>query len=592
MKRNIGSVFFVKKFIVFFIPVILPIILLGSISITAIRYYIQVEITHNNANLLSQIEENCELVFQELDSLSLYFTTNPQIIIYLKEILRSPTMSYESYHYFDIIKNFITSPANAKPFVNSIYIYFNNPDRKLITSANGLTSLDEFYDKSWYDSYLDRNQKPDIWIEFREINRYSFKSKPVKVLTLYKKIYSPGMQYADGVVILNIDVKYIENMLNKPVTIPQQVVLILDRNKNIIFRSSTNQTEYIEHIEFSKLLSGEKDFFQVTANHVEYVVSQLSSSRYGWQYVSIVPKYHLYRIPSNLTLMTFVLAVFLLLLGLAMAFFTTRNSYDYVRKLLSIINAAESGQPLPLFPERKENELEFIVQNIMKTFIEKSYLKLQLSEKQYKLQYMELMALQAQINPHFLFNTLETINWKVIAITNGPNLVTEMIENLSDIVKYSLSPYDGATTLEDEIRYTQNYVAIQKIRYPKFDVIWQIDNSTLQCRIIKLLIQPLIENSIYHGIKEKEGKSLIKVKVWLLNSDLCIRITDNGLGIHRERLEFITGSLESDETAEYEHIGLLNTNKRIRFAYGKPYGLTIRSRRGSGTSVALLLPVR
>jgi two-component system sensor histidine kinase YesM len=552
-----------------------------------------VEINHNNANLLSQIEENCELVFQELDSLSLYFTTNPQIIIYLKEILRSPTMSYETFHYFDIIKNFITSPANAKPFVNSIYIYFNNPDRKLISSTNGLTALEEFYDHSWYDSYLDRNKKPDTWIEFREINRYSFKSKPVKVLTLYKKIYSPGMQYADGVVILNIDIKYIENMLNKSVIIPQQVVLILDKDKNVIFRSSTDQAEYIDHINFPEILTDEKDFFQVNANNTSYVVSQFSSQRYSWKYVSIVPKYYLYRIPSNLTLITVVLVTVLFLLGLVMAFFTTRNGYDYVKKLLSIINAAEGGQPLPRFPERKEGELEFIVHNIMKTFIEQSYLKLQLSEKQYKLQYMELMALQAQINPHFLFNTLETINWKVIALTNGPNQVNEMIENLSDIVKYSLASYDGTTTLEDEIKYTQNYVAIQRIRYPaKFDVIWQIENDALPCQVIKLLIQPLIENSIYHGIKEKEGKSRIKVKVQLLQADLRIRIIDNGLGVPRERLHSIIARLESDEAVDCKHIGLLNTNKRIKFAYGDSYGLTFQSKQGLGTMTTLLLPAQ
>ncbi|MDK2800407.1 MAG: two-component system, sensor histidine kinase YesM [Clostridiales bacterium] len=217
---------------------------------------------------------------------------------------------------------------------------------------------------------------------------------------------------------------------------------------------------------------------------------------------------------------------------------------------------------------------------------------MQLSERKYKLQTMELLALQSQMNPHFLFNTLQTIYWKVCSFTGKSNEVNRMIENLSDILRYSLETGEMNVTLEEEIKNTISYIEIQKIRYKdKFDVIWEYDDDIKQLKVVKLLLQPLVENSIYHGIKEKEGKSYIKIKINHSNHWIKIVVIDNGLGITPEKLIKLQEKLNQDQDYS-EHIGLFNTNKRLMLTYyGNQFRIKIRSKMGWGTAVYIYIPI-
>jgi two-component system sensor histidine kinase YesM len=139
-----------------------------------------------------------------------------------------------------------------------------------------------------------------------------------------------------------------------------------------------------------------------------------------------------------------------------------------------------------------------------------------------------------------VYNTLHTISWKSIALTKAPNEVSEMIENLSTILKYTLSNSNGTVLLEEEIYYTMCYLHIQSVRYRnKFTVNWTYDDKLANVRIMKLVLQPLIENSIYHGIKEKEGSGTISIKIVQDHFYLKIWLVDDGLGIVPEKLQEI-----------------------------------------------------
>lgn len=248
-------------------------------------------------------------------------------------------------------------------------------------------------------------------------------------------------------------------------------------------------------------------------------------------------------------------------------------------------------EELPSLPSRITNEYSYIINNILKTFIEQNYLKLQLSEKQFRMQAMQLMALQSQINPHFIFNTLHTIYWEAFAFTKKKNNLTSMIDNLSQILRYSLDDPCQKVRLEDEINNTMAYIKIQKLRFKdNLDAIWSYDESLIDIYTIKLLLQPLIENSIYHGAKGKEGKCLIKIKIYRKDSWLKISVIDNGLGMSKQKLKEIRTNMGTDN--EYSnHIGLFNTNKRLNLAYGDNYGLLIRSKLGLGTVIYLNIPI-
>jgi two-component system sensor histidine kinase YesM len=252
----------------------------------------------------------------------------------------------------------------------------------------------------------------------------------------------------------------------------------------------------------------------------------------------------------------------------------------------------ESDKPLPPFEVKVKDEYGFILQNILKTFIEQKYLKLQLSQRKFEQKTLELLALQSQMNPHFLFNTLETINWRIVALNGLDCDASVMLQNLSDVLKYSLGSSDEYVTLFEEIVNTNSYIQILKARYhDKFNVKWQYDRELEHLKVIKLLIQPLIENSVYHGIKEKPGKSSIKIKIRMPRFDrLTITVIDNGTGMQKSRLDSIRSDLEAHKRSD-THIGLFNTNRRLILAYGEEFPLTIKSKAGLGTVVHIEIPI-
>lgn len=177
-------------------------------------------------------------------------------------------------------------------------------------------------------------------------------------------------------------------------------------------------------------------------------------------------------------------------------------------------------------------------------------------------------------------------------MTGKPNKASEMIEDLSDILSYSFSEPTKSVTWKEEIANAVSYVNIQKKRYKdKFDVIFEYEEEITQLFTMKLLLQPLLENSIYHGIKEKEGPGLIKVKLVRQEERLRITVIDNGIGIEPGTLAEIRSRLDSDEERT-KHVGMFNTNKRLKLMYNHMYSFQIRSKPGLGTMVEMILPVQ
>ena len=210
--------------------------------------------------------------------------------------------------------------------------------------------------------------------------------------------------------------------------------------------------------------------------------------------------------------------------------------------------------------------------------------------EQENLKKSELRALQAQINPHFLYNTLDAIVW--LAEAGQTREVIHITRALSDFFRISLSQGKDWIPLSEEIKHLTGYLTIQKIRYR--DILdYQIDipDELGSCQVLKLLLQPLVENAIYHGIKHRRGRGLVKVTGRMEGAWLILQVQDNGAGMSPERLMQVRDGLCGDggESAGY---GLFNVNKRIQLYYNQPQGVWIESQAGEGTTVTLKLPVR
>lgn len=209
----------------------------------------------------------------------------------------------------------------------------------------------------------------------------------------------------------------------------------------------------------------------------------------------------------------------------------------------------------------------------------------------------EIHALQSQINPHFLYNTLDSI--RGLALMNDDEEVADMTEALSVFFRYSIGQKGHIVTLQDELENIKNYLVIQNNRFKNklfFQVLIDGDEADiLHCCLPKLLLQPVIENAIYHGIEPKIGPGHITVRISTTEKRLIINVRDDGIGMDESDLQSINQKLRKgkyvDESTHGNGIALININQRIILNYGERYGITLASTKGVGSDVELTLPI-
>jgi two-component system sensor histidine kinase YesM len=205
-------------------------------------------------------------------------------------------------------------------------------------------------------------------------------------------------------------------------------------------------------------------------------------------------------------------------------------------------------------------------------------------------QEMQLKILSNQINPHFLYNTLETI--RMMALEKKEKKIATTIKMLSQLLRQSLSANEKTVPLEKEIELVQNYLAIQKLRFgDRVDYSIDMKPNLGGCTILPLLIQPLVENSFIHGLETKPGGGHIRIAVETQGKTLCIDVSDNGIGMEPQRLEKLRSDLAVSEGSIDGHIGLVNVNRRIKLHYGDDFGLTVSESAGNGFTARLAVPL-
>jgi sensor histidine kinase YesM len=211
-------------------------------------------------------------------------------------------------------------------------------------------------------------------------------------------------------------------------------------------------------------------------------------------------------------------------------------------------------------------------------------------ELEFRKKEAELNALQQQINPHFLYNTLETIYW--MAMSKGENEIGEMVTALGNFFRKSINKGIEYVTVAEEVQNVQYYVYLQKIRFQeRFSVVWDIDQRIMGYRIIKLVLQPIIENAIIHGVESLERGGLIIVKGYEKGGRLYFEVIDNGKGMPQQKLREFEQHINSTNADSGRSVGIKNVHQRIRLYYGEEFGIHITSRENKGTRVVLELPV-
>ncbi|GAA0680897.1 MULTISPECIES: sensor histidine kinase [Clostridium] len=291
---------------------------------------------------------------------------------------------------------------------------------------------------------------------------------------------------------------------------------------------------------------------------------------------------------NYITLTTSIIAVFSLLLCFIVSWVLARSVTKPIKNIVSVIKKVETGDMTARTDINRDDEIGDLASGLNKMIVKVDNLFKVNLEKQDRLRLAELKNLYSQINPHFLYNTLDSIKW--LAKLKQFDDINTVVTKLGLLLKNNINNHIDIVTVEESMKFIESYLAIEKIRYAeKLNIDIYVDPNILYCKIPKLTIQPIVENAIIHGIENKIGAGTISIRFYQNNEDIVFEVKDDGIGMSGEKLAEIKTAIKSSETND--SIGLQNTNRRLKLYYGEKYGIKIQSKQNIGTTVILAVPM-
>ncbi|MBC7959691.1 MAG: sensor histidine kinase, partial [Vallitaleaceae bacterium] len=420
---------------------------------------------------------------------------------------------------------------------------------------------------------------------------------PKKVIAYISEITDNKTGESIGYLLIQINNKIFENLLENTNVSDFMDIVIINPNKTILYHKNSDfiSTQFRSSYISQLLQEKSGSMFEKINNDINLIVFHQSSIT-QWTIISSVPLKTIYKEIAKLRFIFIVLIIISIFVSAILSIVFSNSITKPIFKLKKYMKNAEEGNFTKSITIQSKDEIGELSQSFnqmlykIDTLIQKVY-KTEILKKE-----AELNALQAQINPHFLYNTLQIMD--LMAEDEGVEIISNLCQNLSKIFRYSISQGKEVIEIEKELEHAQNYINIQKVRFvDKFDVVYQVDQGLVKCKILKLMIQPLIENAILHGVENKQEKCLISVDISRQDEAIFISVKDNGRGMSSEELLALRDSLK-DEILHAEisdnnrrSIGIKNVNSRIKLYFGEQYGLFIESEFGVGTCVIIKIPV-
>lgn len=562
---------FIKNLKLLFLLLIVPI--MGTVIIA---YYSYMNIQRNevrsyNESIVSDTMAGIERIIKEAQTQMIYIGFNSNVELYMYDTGEIKEFNYKVKNISDMLR----LPVISKDYIDSIYIHSHRSDK--VVTIEGISDYSNFGEKDGLEHYYNQDSsKKRILLTNNTRNGY-----PKKQLSIFQNIrYGPT---STGVVVMNLKLEE----LVKEINIGKESHIFITDGKQILFSNVLEQIAApIDSIEGYDNLQNNS-----TLIYKDYCLSSKISSDTGLEVVSYLDMSTYQNKLSTLrdVMLIFVFVMILITIGLG-----TIISIRIFAPIGTILAAIREYSSVLIGEEailKEKDELMYIMNTIRKTVDKKKDVDKELSERVRLLKKAQVIALQSQINPHFLNNTLDTMNWMAIGLFGGDNEVSEMTSALSKMLRMTLENTDTIIPLKTEIEHCENYLEIQKKRYEnKFEVDWRIPKELYNCKTIRIILQPIIENAIYHGIKPLSNKGIIIVGGELQNDIVELVVSDNGLGMTEEELQALNMTMEKNYIKESEHIGATNVNQRLKLYFGDEYGIEIKSVEGVGTKVILRFP--
>ncbi|WP_238326764.1 cache domain-containing sensor histidine kinase [Paenibacillus graminis] len=581
-----------KLLALFIVLSTIPLMAVGLISYQKSYHSIS---SHSKASSMLQADmlgTNIDNLFKDTERL-LELSNNPQVIHFLfsqsetyqeaKEILQTFTLYRDTYKYEDVLN------------ISLINLYGKGiSERRGIFQSNINPLRNPHFQTLAQNPDLILRIPPPLISGYDRVDGFTYGSQGViSIMTAVKQRITHEVI---GFVIVDLNDSVIKEFCGKVTIGTTGFFYLLDQQNNPIYVPPVNAAELalVQNIRIpAKELPYSGSFVLQTAGPPRFIV-HTSSLATGWTIIGMAPLQEIVAEANRIRQLIMVSVVLSIVFAITLHDLLTRRLTRPIQLLQHKMRLTASGYlEAKVKPDGNDEIADLGLSfNIMveqiKALLEQSI------RKQQQLQKAELRTLQAQINPHFLYNTLDSIVWMAEAGNNDG--VIRLVKALSGFFRLSLNKGRDWVLIRSELAHAQSYLIIQQMRYRDIlEYRVEVAEDLQEYPILNMTLQPLIENALYHGIKNKRGKGLIRIGGYADASSIVLTVADNGIGIPGERLAFLREHIEhpiqSEETDPAENgFGLQNVHQRLQLYFGDEYGIRLDSLEGYGTQITVRIP--
>ena len=466
-------------------------------------------------------------------------------------------------------------------------ILYAGSDESYVTAGMSRISRDSFLQEEWYKTAVAKPGQVHILSTITGRNVVTdavYATGDVFSLSTAVKNSESGV--IEGVLLFDIRHSIISDTIWDSWISSDGFVFVMDENNNIVYAPVNDAVYRIK----PDWLVDESKLLRVRINNKNYNIRFKNSEETGWKVVGVVSTQEfmsgVYRIVFFYMLILVITLIIVTIISLKFSNTITRP----VVKLSKLMKQTELGDFSVRFEDEGDDEIQSLGLTFNHMLQQIQGLMNRIYEEEEEKRQAQLKILQEQFKPHFLYNTLDTINW--MARENGAIEVVKLVDSLTNMFRISLSNGNDYVQVSDEIKYISSYLYIQKTRYgTRLDYSIDLDEACSKVMIPKLILQPLVENAIYHGVKLKRTVGHLMVKVQALDdNDICLIVEDDGAGMSEEQLNKLRKMMLSTGKKDEESFGMYYVRERLRLRYGDRYRIDIYSKEEQGTIITIIVP--
>ena len=534
--------------------------------------------------LMGQVSSNIDSYINYMDNISRMVLSSYDIKEYLlKQVYLGATGKEDLKQKISFQLNTV---LNTRKDISSVLIFGTNGE---IIPYNDKIKLNPQVDpteQSWYKKAIEAQGKVVIsssHVQNMILNDYN------SVISLSRELSSDVGDEKLGVLLVDLNYSVINDICNKIKLGNRGYVFIVDAQGNIVYHPDQQLIANNQKVELiSQVMRTPGSSFVTSEGKNSRMYTIKTSQATGWKIVGVTYVDELVSNKDELQTYTLFGGIGLLIIAVLLSIILSLRISRPIKQLESSMKQVEKGNFDIQVDIQSSNEIGHLSKRFNRMTTEIKELMLQNVKEQELKRKSELQVLQAQINPHFLYNTLDSIIW--MSESGKSKEVTLMTASLAKLFRLSISKGEEFISIFNEIEHIKNYLTIQKMRYKsKLDFEINVDKSIHSYKAIKIILQPLVENAIYHGIRNNEGIGTIQITGIRKENRILLQVIDNGIGMSQEDIQSM---YRKDRTSEKGGgIGVLNVDTRIKLHFGEPYGLHFESELGKGTTVNVWLPV-